>query len=149
MWRTGLMMMMAAAVCCLFLGGDLAAQMVSGDSLVVTQNALAVNVTAENNMAANDDGELPNAEGRRRLSLKERRDLGITWANVHRTAKQLYQSGEISADMSRAEIAGLVFSSIAAENPTAFADPMVDWDAILAFIEAILPLILQIIGLFS
>lgn len=148
MLATRWMAIVLAAVCLICLvGGELGAQTVSGSPVLVTP---AVDVTIENNAAmANEDGELPSAEGRRRLSLKERRELGITWANVHRKAKDLYQAGEISADMSRAEIAGLVFSKIASENPTAFADPMVDWDAILAFIEAILPLILQIIGLFS
>ena len=98
---------------------------------------------------ANADGEMPTAQGSRRLSLRERRELGITWANVHAKAKELYKDGQISADMSRAEIAAMVFNEISADNPKAFADPTVDWDAIIAFIEQLLPLILTIIGLFS
>lgn len=98
---------------------------------------------------ANADGEMQTAQGFRRLTLRERRDLGITWANVFSKAKELYKDGQISADMSRAEIAAMVFCDIAADNPKAFADPTVDWDAIIAFIEQLLPLILTIIGLFA
>lgn len=162
MWRLGLMMTMA--VCCsLAVCSELAAQTVSGEPVVVTPATptlappLPAQVAAEAAKAsateravmANEDGELPNADGKRRLTRKERQDLGLTWLNVHQKAKELYQAGEISSDMSRAEIAALIFGRIALDHPTAFADPTVDWDAILAFIEAILPLILQIIGLFS
>jgi hypothetical protein len=98
---------------------------------------------------ANADGEMPTAQGFRRLTLRERRDLGITWANVFSKTKELYKDGQISADMSRAEIAAMVFCDIAADNPKAFSDPTVDWDSIIAFIETLLPLILTLIGLFS
>jgi len=97
----------------------------------------------------NADGEKCNAFGQRRLSIRERRALGLTWRNVFQTTRDLYQDGEIDSDMARGTIAAMVFTEIAGENPKAFADPSVDWDAILAFIEEILPLILQLIGLFS
>lgn len=123
------------------------AQTVSGKPVVVAPAVVTVENAAGN--LANADGEMPSAAGQRRLTMRERRDLGITWANCFSKAKELYQAGEITADMSRAEIAATVFSSIAADNPTAFADPQIDWDSILAFIEKILPLILQLIGIFS
>ncbi len=146
--RGVLMSLVCMAMCMMMMESVSQAQSVAGPSVTLTA-AAPLPATATVQSAVNADGEMANAMGQRRLSLRERRELGITWANVHAKAKELYQSGEIDADMSRAEIAAMVFSQIAADNPQAFADASVDWDAIIAFIEAILPLILQIIGLFS
>jgi hypothetical protein len=74
-------------------------------------------------------------------------EMGLTFPNMLRVAKQLKASGELSedADVAAAQIA----AALAGENPKAFAGPGIDWDAILAFIEKLLPLILQIISIFS
>jgi hypothetical protein len=45
--------------------------------------------------------------------------------------------------------AGQIAQELAVDNPKAFGDPSLDWDAILAFIEKLLPLILQLISIFG
>lgn len=98
---------------------------------------------------ANADGEMPSAQGLRRMTIRERRDAGVTIHNLRVKAKELYEDGQIDKDMSRAEISALIFSELQQDNPKAFADPTLDLDAILAFIEALLPIILALIGMFS
>ena len=81
--------------------------------------------------------------------IANRRKRGVTFINLIRVAGELEAEGEISKDMTADEIAAAVLERIVAENPKAFEDvEAVDWDALLAFIERLLPIILQIIGLF-
>jgi len=42
-----------------------------------------------------------------------------------------------------------VLSQLLEEKPAAFQDAALDWEAIFAFLERLIPLILQIIALFS
>ena len=60
-------------------------------------------------------------------------------------------AGVIDTSMSRAEISAAVFSEIMAQNPpqTIAEYGAFDWDSLLAFIEKLLPLILQLIALFG
>jgi hypothetical protein len=83
----------------------------------------------------------------RGLTFRQRIDMGLTVPNMLRVAREMKRNGELSddADVAAAQIA----AALAGENPKAFADPSIDWDAILAFIEKLLPLILQIISIFS
>lgn len=82
-----------------------------------------------------------------RLTFRERRKLGLTFRNVLRTARQLNAAGELSSAEDVA--AGQIAFAIAAESPKAYADPAVDWDAILAFLEGLMPIILQLIEIFN
>lgn len=141
MKRAVLILFVFCALCCGSVFGQAKFDTTPADSKTTQE--------VKNVPQANADGEMPTAQGFRRLTLRERRDLGITWANVFSKTKELYKDGQISADMSRAEIAAMVFCDIAADNPKAFSDPTVDWDSIIAFIETLLPLILTLIGLFS
>lgn len=84
---------------------------------------------------------------KKQLTWRQRRDMGLTLPNCIRVAKKLKKSGKLSDDPDVAS--GQIAAELAGENPKAFGDPGVDWDAILAFIEALLPLILQIISMFS
>jgi hypothetical protein len=83
----------------------------------------------------------------RGLTFAQRRELGLTIPNIARTAKRLKQAGELSEDPDVA--AAQIAAALAGENLQAFDDPSIDWTAILAFIEKLLPLILQIISIFS
>ncbi len=94
-----------------------------------------------------DDGQttLPEA---RELKLRERIRLGLTIPNMVRKAKELRAAGTLDTenpDIAAAQIA----AAIAADNPKAYAEPGIDWEGILAFIERLLPLILQLISIFS
>ena len=83
----------------------------------------------------------------RRMGILERRRLGLTFGNIARVAKDLKSKGQLAEDPTIA--AGQIMAQIAAENPQTYSEPGVDWDAILEFIEALLPIILQIIEMFS
>lgn len=88
--------------------------------------------------------------GRRNgLSWIQRRRLGITPLNMARVVKRLKSEREDFDEWSHEEIAAEVLNELMNENPTAYADvAAIDWDGLLAFIERLLPVILQIIALF-
>ncbi len=83
------------------------------------------------------------------LSLRQRRDLGLTIPNIANALRDLQKDGLLEKDMDRSVVAALVLERLAAQNPKSYAAPELDIDAIIAFIEAILPLIMMIIQLFS
>jgi hypothetical protein len=89
-----------------------------------------------------------NVEGRG-LTIRQRREMGLTAANIFRVTRELCRDGTIDKSTPREDVAQAVIDRLVIENPKAFADPSVDWDAILAFIEKLLPFILQIIALFG
>lgn len=80
------------------------------------------------------------------LARRDARRLGLTITGIAKIARELKAenalTGNIEAD------AESILAKAIEQNPKAFADPSLDWDAILAFIERIMPLILMIIGLF-
>lgn len=82
------------------------------------------------------------------MTIGQRRKLGLTFRNVLRTTRALRNDGKLEG-LAREEIAVVVLTSIVEQRPQAYADPMLDWDALLAFIERLLPLILKIIEMFS
>lgn len=83
----------------------------------------------------------------RNLSILEARRAGITFYSVRKACEELKASGDIDAGSSRAEIAAAVVNHLSNQNPQAFGESGLDLDAILAFIEKILPLILMLLGL--
>ncbi|MHB8953552.1 MAG: hypothetical protein ACYC4U_11330 [Pirellulaceae bacterium] len=90
------------------------------------------------------------AELEGKLSRRELRRLGLTVLNVRRRARQMAIAGEITADMSHDQIRDIVMDDLCGEEPRAFQNVSApDWDAILAFITKLLPLILQLIALFG
>lgn len=92
----------------------------------------------------------PIASGRRDLSFRQRRELGLTIANLAEIAKELKAEGEIDKDTPRSEVAAAIAVRLEAKNPAAFKGAAaIDLDSIIAFIERLLPLILKLIDLFS
>lgn len=86
---------------------------------------------------------------RRELTAKQRRDLGLSLAAVRDAVRELKRSGAIDDRSSTSEIAAKVLESLEAKDPKAFAAPGLDLDAILEWLETIVPLIMKIIALFS
>ena len=87
------------------------------------------------------------AAPRRSLTLREARALGVTLAAVRKAVEDLRTSGDLDAAASRAEVAALVADRLAEQNAAAFRGAEgLDWDALLAFIEKLLPLILRLLG---
>ena len=83
------------------------------------------------------------------LSIRQRRDMGLTIRNIRRVIAKGQESGEITEDMTKAELSVYVANELLQDNPGAFQDPNLDWDALLEFIEKLLPLIMSIISMFS
>ena len=87
------------------------------------------------------------AEARAELGLIQRRKLGLTLANVLQTAAKLKKDGKLSDDEDVAT--GQIAAAMALKNPSAYAEAALDWEKILAWIEKILPIILQLISIFG
>ena len=85
---------------------------------------------------------------RRGLTFKQRRQMGLTVRNIARATRVLASEGIITKDTPEDEAAELVLERLVMDNPQSFADPTLDWDAVLAFIERLIPLIMTIIALF-
>lgn len=84
----------------------------------------------------------------KRLTFKQRRALGLTFRNVRVKMTEMADAGELEG-LSQSEMAAEVLNRIVADNPQAFRDPAIDWDALLEFLERLIPIILQLISLFS
>lgn len=84
----------------------------------------------------------PDASKVERLSLRERRAMGLTISGIAQAARELKASGEpVTADAIR--------EKLASKNPSAYAPQAMNWENILAFIERLLPLILKLMDLFA
>jgi hypothetical protein len=85
-----------------------------------------------------------------RMNRREMRRAGLTVLNVRRRTRQLAIAGEITADMSHEQIRDIVIDDLQGDEPGVFRDfSAPDWDAIIAFITKLLPLILQILAIFG
>ena len=89
-----------------------------------------------------------NVEGRG-LTFRQRREMGLTARNIYRVTRELARDGTIDKDTPKDDVTQAVMDRLVMDNPKAFADPSADWDAIFAFIEKLLPFIMQIIALFG
>ena len=79
----------------------------------------------------------------------QRRRMGVTPLNMARVAKQLQKNNEDFHEWSDEEISAAIINELLNENPQAFKElTAMDWDGLLAFIEKLIPLILQIIAMF-
>jgi len=111
--------------------------------------AIVVPLFESKPMAAEDPTAAVN-----RLGFFERRQLGLTLVNVGRVMKQLKEAGEITDGMDAATIAAAVANAMVAENPEGFKaaagrDWQIFFEAVIAFLEKFIPLLLTILGLFG
>jgi len=82
----------------------------------------------------------------KRLSWKQKRELGLTRAHIIVTARQMHKDGELDLDDPDGLI-NQVVGKIMSENPQAYEDlGEFDWEAIFAFFEKIMPLIMMLFG---
>lgn len=81
-----------------------------------------------------------------RLGIRERRAMGLTFGNLLRIVRDMKADGQL-AGKDDSLIAAEVLGRLVQDNAPAFRDPGIDWDALIAFIEKLLPLILMIIEL--
>ncbi len=91
-------------------------------------------------------------DGRRRLSRRERRDLGLLPRNLFAKAAGLAKDGLLDTDHALAAIQ--IAEMVVDENPSAFKaaagdNPESFLDAIIEFIERMMPLIMKLLSLFG
>lgn len=80
---------------------------------------------------------------KRGLGLIERRKMGLTFRNVRRVLAEMNDAGELDG-RDTAVVAALVLEQLSVEKPMAFAGLDEDfWERLLAFLEAIIPIILK------
>ena len=83
------------------------------------------------------------------MTRKEKRELGVLPLQVMHRTRQLCKDGAITKEMSRREAATVVAFSSASDETTHDAWEKVeygsvDWDALLAFIEKLLAILLPL-----
>lgn len=85
------------------------------------------------------------ATGRRRLSDREARRLGVTFLSVRAALKELKAAGTIDGSECNAELSAIVADHISSkkENAAAFKATAIDWDALISFISRLLEIILK------
>lgn len=91
-------------------------------------------------------------EATKKLTRREQRKLGVLPRQLITYAIRLKKEGvdlkEI-ADRDAKEACMMLVGEAVSDNPKAWADPKaINWDALFAFIEKLIPLILQIIAAF-
>src|SRR3990172_3073278 len=98
-------------------------------------------------MPTTDDGLLSGAyaaesELGQQLTRHEMRHAGLTVLNVRRRAREMAREGEITATMTAEQIRDTVLDDLFLDTPYGWDDfSAIDWDAIIAFIEKLIPLI--------
>ena len=66
---------------------------------------------------------------------------------IIRAAAALGRSGELQKGMDKQEAAALIAAQMIEDDPTTFADPSFDWQALIDLIIQLLPLIFLLFGL--
>jgi hypothetical protein len=84
------------------------------------------------------------------MGMVDRRRLGVTFISVLKAAKKVTANPDF-LPTSRRDIAESILEEIIGKNlPQAReAEPGIDWDGLLAFIEKLLPIILQLLAIFG
>lgn len=82
------------------------------------------------------------------LSFRQRRAMGITLFGVMGAVQRLAAGGQISRDTDRDELAELIATELALENPKAWAEAAaIDWAQVIKWIEMFMPVILAFLAL--
>lgn len=82
------------------------------------------------------------------MTWRERRAAGITIRGVLKTARQLHAAGALDG-LEADDAAIVVMDGMLADKPQWSRDPKFDFDSLLAWIEKIMPIILQLIAIFG
>lgn len=130
---------------CLALAAIVAAELCDGPIQAQTGAAGSESKTVSFADATEAPAAAPVAAGRRTLSDREARRLGVNFRTVREAVKELKASGDLDPQASNAEIAAQVADHIASkkENAAAFKAGSIDFDALIAFIEKLLAIIMK------
>ncbi len=96
---------------------------------------LAPTVSVELKAAAKDLAARPG------LTIKQRRAMGITFKSLRKEVRAMHDAGELEGK-TRAQISVEVMDRLVRANPKAFADPAIDWDSALAWIEKLISILM-------
>jgi len=81
------------------------------------------------------------------LSFRQRQEMGLTIPAMAKLARKMKKAGKLSSELDIA--AAQILDALVKENPKAFGKPGINWESILAFIEKMLPIILQFLAIFG
>jgi hypothetical protein len=73
--------------------------------------------------------------------------MGITLRNIRAEMRKMKEAGALEG-VEKEEVAAAILDRLFAQNSKAFADPTLDWDRLLAFVERLVSLVLKIMALF-
>jgi len=93
-------------------------------------------------------GALSEVVGRKGITGRQRRALGLTFRNLRLVLRELHTGGRLEG-LSRSDLALVTLEHLMEGNPQAYANDQLDFDAILDFLERIIPIILKLIELFG
>lgn len=81
-----------------------------------------------------------------RLTIRQRRQMGLTFVGVLRAGRELARRGEITKDTDRETVRVLIAEELALTNAKAWSTNVgeIDWDAVFAFIEKLIELIMRL-----
>jgi len=82
------------------------------------------------------------------LSRKERKAMGLTFAGIVKRLKRLKKAGALKDAATTEEIAALVLNQAVADHPKVAANLSIDMDALLAWLEVIVKIIMLLAPLF-
>lgn len=85
---------------------------------------------------------------RSRLTIKQRRAMNITIPNIMRKMVAMHKDGSL-AGKDTGLVAIDILDQLVTDNPKAFADPALDWDAVMEWVEYIVKILLAIMMFLS
>lgn len=91
----------------------------------------------------------------RRATRRARRELGLTFFGIAQYLKAIKEDGELRCeDVERAKaqasrLAAQVLNRAIETHPNVSLGEGIDWDAILEFLEKLIPIIMRIIAIFA
>ena len=106
---------------------------------VAGEPTLAPTVSVELKAAAKD------LAGREGLTFKQRRALGITFRNIRKEFSEMSEAGELEGK-TQSVVAREIMERLVRSNPTAFADPTINFDAVMAWVEWFLSILLYLLA---
>jgi len=81
------------------------------------------------------------------LSIKQRREMGLTFRNVRKILAKKHQAGELDG-REVPTIALEVMAELVDADPSAF-DREIDWDKLFEFLERLIELIMKLVAIFG
>ena len=81
-----------------------------------------------------------------KLTVRQRRQMGLTFRGVLQAGRELARRGEITKETDKETVKQLIAEELALTNTKAWSENVgaIDWDAVFAFIERLIELIMRL-----